>query len=80
MGQRGRTAPESDQAKPCAPRERREIESRATASSSTMPVTMNRGDDPRPSSVRPLEMDWMTTTPSNAEKAEPRPPKRLVPP
>jgi len=37
-----------------APGERREIESRATASSSTMPVTMNRGDDPRPGSVRPL--------------------------
>ena len=34
----------------------------------------------RLSSVRPFEIDWMTRMPSSAEYAEPRPPKRLVPP
>ncbi len=41
---------------------------------------MNRKDESRSSSVRPLETDWITRMPSRAENALPRPPKRLVPP
>jgi len=66
-------------ARPCDVRDRRVTESRVTASSSTIPVTMNRNDESRLSRVRPLEIDWMTMIPSSAANAVPRPPKRLVP-
>ena len=38
-----------------------------TASSRTAPVIMNADDGVRLSSVRPLEIDWMTMMPSSAE-------------
>ena len=41
---------------------------------------MNRYDESRLSSVSPFEIDWITRMPSSAANAEPRPPKRLVPP
>ena len=51
-----------------------------TARRRTAPVTMNLTFDSTASRSRPFEIDWMTRMPSSAEYADPRPPKRLVPP
>src|SRR5699024_9072530 len=67
-------------ATPCEERDRRATESRITAINSTTPVTMNRMEESRFNSTSPLEMDWITATPSSAAKAPPRPPNRLQPP
>src|SRR6188768_3667368 len=67
-------------ARPDAARVRREMESTITASTSTTPVIMKATEESRLSNVRPDEMDWMTTMPSTAAKADPRPPNRLAPP
>lgn len=64
------------QARPWIARDLRDTESSMTASSRTDPVTMQRYDESRLSSVRPLELDWITMMPSSAANAEPRPPKQ----
>ena len=51
-----------------------------TASTSTTPVIMNATEESRLRRVSPDEIDWMTTMPSTAANAEPRPPNRLAPP
>ncbi len=66
-GVSARRCPGADQARPCDWRERRASESTITAMARTPPVIMYRSDDDRSSSVRPLEIDWMTMIPSKAE-------------
>ncbi len=51
-----------------------------TAASSTAPVMSSRADESSASKVKPEPSDVMMTMPSSADHAEPRPPKRLVPP
>ena len=59
---------------------RREIASSVTAARRTAPVTMYLTAVATFSRSMPLEIEPMTSAPSNADQAEPRPPKRLVPP
>jgi hypothetical protein len=65
----GEAPPLAPQARPSAARERRAAESRATAGARTRPVTMNRNEESRLSSVSPLEMGWITRMPSSAENS-----------
>ena len=51
-----------------------------TAASNTAAVIINFSDDSNASKSMPLEIEPMTSAPSNALQAEPRPPNKLVPP
>ena len=55
----------------------REAASTVAATSSTPPVTMNLTEEDTASRSMPLAIDPMTSAPSSADQADPRPPNRL---
>jgi len=68
------------QPRPVALRPRRPNASIVTAASSTAPVTMNLVEESNPIRSIPLLIEAITRIPNSAEKADPRPPNREVPP